>query len=414
KPSHAPQASLEQVRQHLRQRLPEYMLPSLLLVLDSWPVLPNGKLDRQKLSGLANHLPTNPNECVLPRDLLEFQLKTIFETILGIQPVSITDNFFTLGGHSLSALRLVYQLRTQFERELPVSILFQHGTIEALSAILRQQSAGIPSHVVRMNQSSHSGLPFICVHPAGGSILPYIDFARHLEQSRCFYGLQAPGIDGELEPYERVEDLARFYIEKLRDIQQHGPYLLGGWSFGGLVAFEMAQQLTRNGERVVLAMFDTSFPSQKRDKSEDELSLVFRFVKDLAGNYRQKLPFSYQSLQSISSGERWTYVLEALKSVQILPADEHLPQLYHLFTVFKANTWAASHYVPLSYPGELMYFAASRRVMRQTTTPPEILWRNIVKQIHFYKVAGHHYSLIRDPHVRDLAERLEVHLQMNE
>jgi pimeloyl-ACP methyl ester carboxylesterase len=171
----------------------------------------------------------------------------------------VKDDFFNLGGDSLSAVRLMLEIEQHFGQKLSLATLFPSSTIEHLASILRQATGSRLSSPLVAIQPSGAKPPFFCVHPIGGNVLCYLDLARHLGEDQPFYGLQASGIDGEGEPKSRIEGMAGYYIEAIREIQPQGPYLLGGWSFGGVVAFEMAQQLHSSGEQVaLLALIDSS------------------------------------------------------------------------------------------------------------------------------------------------------------
>ncbi|HEY9874808.1 MAG TPA: amino acid adenylation domain-containing protein, partial [Candidatus Obscuribacterales bacterium] len=234
----------DSLRQFLKEKLPEYMVPSAFVMLDSLPLTPSGKVDRLNLS-----IPDNINSIsidknfVAPRTKTESQIAKIWAEILNIERVSINDNFFDIGGDSLLAIRLMDRIHKQFDLPLPLSDLFLHPTVAGLANTLSPETDSLPWSPLVPIQPNGSNPPFFCVHPIFGVVLPYYELGHHLGKDQPFYGLQPLGIDGKKPPLTRIEDMASYYIEALQVVQPRGPYFLGGWSFGGLVAFEMAQQL---------------------------------------------------------------------------------------------------------------------------------------------------------------------------
>ena len=182
----------------------------------------------------------------------------MWEEVLAVRPVRIQDDFFTLGGHSLLAARLFDRIERRMGQRLPIAILFQAPTIEGLAAILRRKGWSPSWSSLVAIQTAGTRPPFFCVHAVGGNILSYRLLSRHLGAEQPFYALQSQGLDGEHPPHETVEAAAAHYVEEIRTVQPRGPYYLGGTSLGGIVAFEMAQQLVAQGERVgLLALIDT-------------------------------------------------------------------------------------------------------------------------------------------------------------
>ncbi|MCP4562897.1 MAG: non-ribosomal peptide synthetase, partial [Bosea sp.] len=187
-------------------------------------------------------IPVAEGADLAPRDTVELRLARIWEELLGVQPVGIRSDFFALGGHSLLAVRLMARIRQEFGRDLPLATLFQDRTVEHLAAQLRRQQGETDRRALVAMRSQGIRPPFFCVHPVGGNVLCYGDLARHLGSDQPFYGLQVPDCEGELFLTE-IDEMARHYAAAVREVQPQGPYRLGGWSMGGVVAFEMARQL---------------------------------------------------------------------------------------------------------------------------------------------------------------------------
>ncbi|HVU68310.1 MAG TPA: amino acid adenylation domain-containing protein, partial [Ktedonobacteraceae bacterium] len=293
---------IDELRTFLKTLLPEHMIPTAFLSLEQLPLQPNGKIDRRVLPApdLAP-LPQARKHLLPPRDALEWQLSHIWEECLQLHPIGVNENFFELGGHSLLAVRLLSRIQKHFSRQLPLSALFQGATIEQLAALLRQQP-GMPASVLVEMQPRGSKPPLFLMHPTGGNVLCYAALTRSLGEEQPVYALQARGLQGEETPLTEVEKMAALYIQAIHARQPEGPYLLGGWSSGGLLALEMAQQLQARGQKIaLLVLLDTpalfsrepeSGASTGSTTAQDEAAILARFVsqlgdnsKDLAGIY---------------------------------------------------------------------------------------------------------------------------------
>ncbi len=271
--------TIPELRQFLQQQLPEYMVPSAFVVLDILPLTPNGKVDRRALPAPDASNLNLATEIVAPRNQVERQLAEIWQQILGIQTISIKDNFFDLGGHSLLAIKLFWQIEQTFGKNLPLATLFQSGTIEELSKIICPEGSVLASNWTSLVaiQPQGSKPPFFCIHGLGGEVLCFRELAMYLGSDQPFYGLQPQGLDGKQPFLTRVEDMAAHYIREIQNVQPQGPYFLGGYSFGGIIAFEMAHQLHSQGQKVaLLAMLDSSIPG-----SDQRLPFVKRIGEHL-------------------------------------------------------------------------------------------------------------------------------------
>ena len=254
--------SITELRNFLKSQVPEYMVPAVFVRLDRLPLTANGKVDRRALPEPVGSEGPEENGYCPPRDHLELQLTKIWESLLQVERVSVKDNFFDLGGHSLLAVKLLAHINQSLGRNLPVVSVFQAPTVEQMAQLVRQQGWKSPGESLVVVQPSGSKPPFFCVHGYAG----YTGLAAHLGHDQPVYGL-VQGLEGN-RFYTRVEDLAAHYLKDVKAICPKGPYLLGGHSFGGLVAFEMAQQLRRAGEEIgLLALIDPT-PAGGRSTAE--------------------------------------------------------------------------------------------------------------------------------------------------
>jgi amino acid adenylation domain len=402
------------LREHLKTKLPDYMVPSAFVSLESLPLTPNGKVDRKALP--APGAPEPAGSYVAPRDALEVMLCRIWEDALGVKSVGVKDNFFDLGGNSLLAVRLVAQIRKQFNGEVPINALFQKATVEQLAEALRGRADGdTPSPLVGI-QTSGGQAPLFCVHPIGGTVFCYIELGKRLGEGQPLYGLQAPGVYGECEPMSSVEDLAAHYLGAVRELQPRGPYRLAGWSMGGVVAFEMAQQLRARGEEVsFLALIDSAVPRPTRqfeDADEEDGRLLSIFLRDLAAQAGKELADASEHVCKLGHAERLAYLLEQASAHDLLPPNTDPAHLGGLLKVFKGNWAALSSYKPRSYPGRLLLFRASES--RDCGADSTSAWCALAEEIKTFAVRGNHYTIMTQPNVEALARLLKGELEMVE
>ena len=226
------QPTAAELRLFLKEKLPDYLMPSVFVPIDTLPLMPNGKVDRSALpdAGRAQHAPAK--EFVAPRDPLEAQLVSLWEEVLGVRPIGVTDNFFELGGHSLAAVRLFALIEKRLGKRVPLATVFQGATVEHLATILRQHAQAPPVSSLVAIQPEGNRRPLFLIHPAGGHVFPYVHLARHLGSDQPTYGLQARGLEEGSQPQSRIEDMAAYYIEALRKVQPDGTLPLG-WMVDG-------------------------------------------------------------------------------------------------------------------------------------------------------------------------------------
>jgi amino acid adenylation domain-containing protein len=393
----------DELRNHVKESLPDFMVPSAFVFLESFPLTRNGKLDRKMLPPPVRGGRAAGEGFLPPRDNLEFQLTELWGDVLGVKDVGVRDDFFSLGGHSLMAVRLMARIREQYGRALPLSALFQDPTVERLASILRGQISPPPySPLVEIRRGS-SRSPFFCAHPVGGEVMCYVDLASRLAPGQPFYGLQARGRDCEEEPLTSVEEMASQYIQAMRAVQPAGPYQIGGWSFGGLLAFEMARQIREAGEIVgLLAIIDASAP--RRDGDVPEIDDI-EFMLDLLTQF---ISVSRNDFERLAPDEWFNYLLKRLKAESIVPPDFGPVEARFYFDMVKANRQAALKYVPRPYDGKVTLFRSSER---SGFTDPTLGWGQLAEGgVEVHVVAGKHEEIVMRPHVQSLAEELMTSL----
>jgi amino acid adenylation domain-containing protein len=395
------------LRAFLREELPDYMIPSVIVSLAALPLTPNGKIDRRALPEPDPQGIDRVEALLAPRDTLELSLVQIWEDLLNISPISVTDNFFDLGGHSLLAVRLMSKIRDRLGQQLPLPVLFQGATIQELATLLRQRSNHRSQSPLVALQPQGALPPFFCVHPVGGSVLCYIDLARQLGTDRPFYAFQAPGIEGEQEPSTRLEDLAARYLAALRGFQPEGPYLLGGWSMGGIVAFEMAQQLRAQGVSAVKLVLIDSFVSERGMAETDAAgALPISFGAALG---LDEAALEAELLGQCSAEQQLRTIVNMAQRARLLTPDVDLVQIRRWFRVYQANMQAMHAYEPRPFAGRLTLLKASEQPPNMN---PAAAWARLAAEgVVTHEVPGTHFSLIKKPQVVDLAARLRSWLE---
>ncbi|QKV90496.1 amino acid adenylation domain-containing protein [Streptomyces sp. NA02950] len=256
------------VRRYAARTLPDYMVPTAVMVLDALPLSPNGKLDRRALP-----VPEYGVAVVgrAPRTMLEEVLCAVIAEVVGVPDIGIDDNFFELGLQSLMVTRVVGRIRALLEIRTEARTVFENPTVADLATAVRAPSTaadGLRRRLLRI-RAGGSGVPLFCLPPQSGLSWSYFPLARHLSADFPVYGLQARGLDdGESLPGS-LRDMATDYLEQIRAVQPSGPYHLLGWSFGGTVAHEMAVRLQAQGEKVAALILMDAFPSAPPDPVDD-------------------------------------------------------------------------------------------------------------------------------------------------
>ena len=400
-------------RRYLQQQLPEYMVPAQYVRLAELPLTANGKLDRRALTRLNPLGETHcEREYVAARDLIEQKLVQVWEEVLKLKPIGVKDNFFDLGGHSLLAVNLMSQIRSSLGQKLPLSSLFQGRTIESLAQLLRTGELPTSLHPALVEiQPKGSEPPLFCVHAVGGTVFSYTGLAHHLEPRRPLYGLQAKGLDGKHQPYTCIEEMAAYYIDAIRSVQPDGPYLLAGWSMGGIVALEMARQLGEHGQDVArLVLIDT-----EADHGNDAQTVIPNYLLltgflNNAGIQTNTPVLNTETLQQLTPNEQLAYILDLARANAVLPPDTTLADIQHLFEVYKANLSADRSYVTPPVPCPVTLLKATEQPERRRN---EVIdqWRALASAgIDIQLIPGNHFSILREPNVECLADSVEKSL----
>ncbi|MDB9537413.1 amino acid adenylation domain-containing protein [Dolichospermum planctonicum CS-1226] len=410
-----PAPTTKEIRQHLQNKLPEYMLPSAFIFLDTLPLTPNGKLDRKGLAAFNLIKPEGTENFVNPQNDIESQLIKVWEDLLGIQPIGVQDDFFELGGNSLLAVRLFADIEHKFAKKLPLAALFPSATIAAIAQIIQQEK--VLENTPKANYSSLVEIqshgtkpPLFMIHPLGGEVLCYRNLARHLGLEQPLYGLQPQKPDQKQFPVVRVENMASQYLQEIQTLQPQGPYFLGGYSFGGIIAYEIAQQLHRQGQKVAfLAMLDTCRPGYKRRLSFlKRIYLHLNYIAQHRSNYISHKAKSFYKHTKFYIKQIFQHHLRLVTQI-FNPQTPKINNYLHSHDIY---TQAMNTYTFQPYSGKVTLFRTkdeNRTDAIGMEYDSKFGWGEIIiGDLDVKYIPGSHLSLLDEPNVRVLAKKMKI------
>lgn len=410
-----------ELRRYAGESLPSYMVPSAIVTLEEFPLTPNGKIDRKALPAPSTE--RSEEGYVAPRTPLEQRLAAIWEDVLGVRPIGVTDDFFDLGATSIVAAQLFTEIEKGLGADLPIVPIFQAPTIEQLAQLVDQGVNGRRWSSLVPIQPNGSQPPIFCVHGGAGTVLHLQPLARRLGSEQPFYGLQAPGLYGDVPPVASIEAMSELYISELREIQPRGPYYIAGYCFGGIVAFDMAHRLLDAGEEVaLLTMFNAPSPAYihshyLRGSNTAAVSSAAGSEAPAGGGRARPLTKVARLVRRPSrmrfiARSRWDAFTLDRRRRRILdyahsgrPLPEGLRDRGYLI-ICNLLEWS---YAPRPYQGELLLFNGSGLY----DDDPELGWSGFASQITSFTVPGEHpdnRATMRDPHVHFIADRMRAFL----
>jgi thioesterase domain-containing protein/precorrin-6B methylase 2/acyl carrier protein len=443
------------IREHLRTRLPESLLPNSFVLLEHLPLLPNGKLDRHALPQIDQQRLEPLDAYVAPRTPIEEVLVSIWVQILKLERVGIHDNFFELGGHSLLAVQLLNRINQRFSASLSLATFFQIPTIAQIAAQLEQdnrpeaspagqvQGTAPASSLIVPFRTHGSKPPCYFVHPASGDLYLYLKLVSYLPQDRPFYGIQAQGMVDDQEPLTGIETMAAVYVDALLQVQPKGPYLLGGFSFGGPIALEMARCLRARGRDVaLLVLIDSQFSGAESsvvqgtthtkevkssqvtteakgtqattDKTEadtfDETQWLIAIAETqqrARGQSKATARLSYHELHRLTLSEQEQALLEYLKAEQIFPQETDMAVFRKRLRIARANLESQRLYHPQEpYQGDLVFLCSQEKANDIVS-----MWQPFVTgKLLTHTIPGEHLLMMREPSVQAVAAELRRYL----
>ncbi|MFB6891575.1 amino acid adenylation domain-containing protein [Kitasatospora sp. NPDC056327] len=395
------------VRAHVSRILPDHMVPSAVVVMDRLPVTPNGKLDRRALPApdlsavVSNRLPRNEREETLGR---------LFAEVLGIERAGIDDSFFDLGGNSLLAIRLASRVRAVLEVELPVRVLFEAATVQALAARLGVEDREAGLGVLLPLRPHGSRPPLFCIHPAGGLAWPYARLVQLLDPEQPVHGIQARGITRpDLAP-RTIREMADGYVEHIRTVRPEGPYHLLGWSWGGRIAHEVALRLRELGHEVaLLAMLDArpSAPDSAPPGEEEFVEYILHELGLERGVFGDGERPTLERLRAVlaDGGSPLAEQLAASGS-SLAGLDE--PVLRAIYGIYRNEAGIGAEPPRAAFDGDLLFFTAGAEAGAAGLAG---LWTPFVRgRVENHEIDCEHLAMADPEPLAEIAAVVEKHL----
>ncbi|MFO0723577.1 MAG: non-ribosomal peptide synthase/polyketide synthase [Myxococcota bacterium] len=422
----APQT--EDLRRFLEKQLAAHMVPAHFAYLPALPLAPNGKVDYRALLALETQL-QNARKGGVPRDPLELMLVRVFGEVLGTGEVGIYDNFFDLGGHSLLALKLKLALEKELGRSVPLVAIFQNATPELMAAALRSDTASKGSPLVPLNAAAREMVqgkktsPALVLIPGGFSTPFYlVPLALRLE-GRPVFGLQTQGLDGEETPHRTVEEEAQSIADAMQALQPEGPYLVGGHSLGGHIAYQVAQELVERKQKVsTVVLLDTAAPFPEATSpigpGWDSAQWLLHIANTMGSFFNVELGLGLPELRAMTEEERLSAFVIKLQAAGVLPAGAGPSHVRGILEV--ARTQDAMAYSPkLAHPLPLLVFramdrgeGAAKTEMGKLVLDPSLAWERFTgRKVEVVDAPGDHMTLVREPHVDHVGKALRERLK---
>ena len=403
------------LRQFLNQQLPDYMVPAAFLPIEKLPLSPNGKIDRKALPAPEKEWTAVKVSYAPPRDPVEQILVQLWAKVLRTKTIGVHDNFFELGGHSLLAVRLVTEIEKVYGKRLPLSMLLRAPTIAEVAEILRKEHWKPSWQSLVPVRAGGSRPPLFLMHSHGGNVLEYFPLASHLDEQQPVYALQARGLDGQIASGRSVEEMVTSYLAEIRSLQPEGPYFLGGYCSGGVLAWEAARQLAVAGEKVaLLVMMQTFHPACVHFKPETNfLQRWWYRAKKRIDLERDHLSVHGKN-HLLERCRRAIDVLQARSAIAFENAigkkhkQKQLSMTYILERLADEHNRARDNYVPRGYAGDVVLFRSSKQ-LTGLATDYSLGWNDLVSgELEIYELPGHQEAMLSEPNVSRLARELEI------
>ena len=401
----SPDLKTADLQAFLQETLPSYAVPSTFVFLDKLPTNTHGKVDRTALPEPE----VSQAPYAKPKTDLQKRLVELWESVLPVKKVGIKDNFFELGGSSLKAVHLFSLIEAEFGQKIPLTALVKAPTPARLAALLEKKGTASDSSLwnsLVSLQPNGTKPPLFLLHAVGPSILTYQNLLPHLAKDQPVYALQAQGLDEKQPLLERMEQMAAKYIQEIKTLQPQGPYHLVGHSFGGIMAFEMAQQLQEQGEQVgLLGVFDAPTPALCYCQTPPLIYQLYIHVSNWVGAAGLAQKWDYVAGRAKPIFQKLFNKSLAKVGVATVAVDQPMPEIYR--RIEEIDREALKRYSPQPYPGKMTLFRALEKDPKQFYDP-HLGWRYLIEgELEIHNVPGHHMSLILEPQVAELGTKLQ-------
>ncbi len=407
-----PKEIIKIIRRYLKSKIPDYMIPEKFVILKVIPLDHKGRIGFETLP-LPDKNENEQDDYTAPGNKAEQILADIWQELLKVDKVSVRDSFFDLGGQSLMAVRLFSRIEEEFGKRLPLSTLFQAPTIEELAKRLSNKNNIVATEWQSLIpiQTKGSQKPLYLIHGAGGNVLLYRTLSRYLEPDYPLYGLQSRGLDGFSKPLKSVEEMAECYLQEIRKVQPAGPYFLGGYCLGGTIAYEMAQRLVKNGEKVgLLAMLDTyNFALVEKTSFSRFLFEKFRFHMKNFTQLKLSEMFSYLKEKKRLAGDGgWAHIRTEMPGTTLDDSFGRAESGIEL-SVQTINDHAGDIYIPKPYDGRLTLFKPQKNYSFYSDL--KMGWGDLAKDLDIIELPINPHAMLVEPYVEQLAKELKNRLR---
>lgn len=395
---HFPGDAIDRLRQHLRETLPAPLQPAHLYAIAALPRLPSSKIDLKGLQALDREqsreatFPEARGDSAAPRTLTELVLHEVWSEALGHPMIPRDSDFFDLGGNSLAAIRLFHDIERRLELSLPVTVIYQAPTIARLATVIDEKRDTSYSPLVAIREGG-DGPPFFMIHGVGGNVMELVPIGRRIRHAGPVYAVQALGLDGRRPPLNRIRAMSESYLQAIRQIQPRGPYLLAGYSYGGLVAFDLACLLHEQGEAIDLLMLIDSTTNPRQWPLAVWLEALGRRFRNHAAAMRglglsDRLGLVARAGLAGLKRVRWRLGLG--RADQSPLAIDALPPA--LQATRQGFIEAAARYRPSRYPGTVTLVVAE--IADEYGCDPRAIWTANAGELVVKYVPGDHSTMI--------------------
>ena len=373
-------ALTEDLRNHLARSLPDYMVPSFFVYIDKVPLTSNGKIDlKALLSPPIEFIYNNRASLIYPATPLQFQLLKVWEDVLKLKNISIHDNFFEIGGNSLISIKVFSQLESEFSNKITIADIFRNPTIYSLSRVLELERCHIVNSPLFPIQITGKGTPLFLIHPGGGLSFCYMELSKYINDIPI-YGINSSSFEIPENNFNTsIEIMAKHYISLIKKTQKVGPYLFGGWSFGGMVAYEMAQQLAVQGESVgnlILIDVGASISNMKVNNSKEKMEEAEDLEQEKEDSFFKKNPDLY--LQPLLEQNR------------------------------KIHRDIMCKYKIKEYRGKVTLLRAIDNILKVESEAHDMGWGYFIKDLKIIDVPGKHEDLFKHDHIESTANAIKT------
>jgi amino acid adenylation domain-containing protein len=394
-------------RNELASQLPAFMVPHVFHILEQMPRTLNDKIDRVALLEYESNFDSNEEDYTAPRTKEEKLISTIWQEILKKERIDIFSNFFEIGGHSIMAVNIMVKVEKQTGIRIPLSSLFEHSTIEKFAQLLTIENEILSDYLVPLKPKGNKP-PLFIVHGAGLNILNFSHIIQHFDEEQPVYAFQGIGPNGYENWFESIEEMAAKYIESVIDVNPNGPYALAGFSFGGIVAFEMARQLKEQGKIVsVVGLLDTHVDSSYYYSSRTQKKLARYYDR-----IRKWIDFSKEMLTSrkllrLHLNSKKDYILKKYFGINDNLTDQEALALEQFI---KSNNMVNKivnryHLKPQNIEVELF---RAEEVEDYKLDPNYLGWKKIaLKGVNIHNITGNHLNIVAPPNDKVLAGKFQ-------